>query len=230
MSAVPAGFWRRYVAWTLDAALLALPVLLLAWTPMVGAATALGAAFDALSMRVAAVMLEAMEAMPAALLPTRQMLDDPALQQAATALQSALGALLLLALPGFVARSLLWHVGFERSARQATPGQRALGLMVVDAGGQRLPAGHALLRFGAGALSWLTLNLGHALAALPPRHLTLHDRVSGTRVVCREPQATRLPPWARLWIAMQGLALLAFNGWLLQRALQAMQRGFDAGW
>ncbi|MDQ3495184.1 MAG: RDD family protein [Pseudomonadota bacterium] len=230
MSAVPAGFWRRYAAWTLDAALHALPVLLLAWTPMVVAALALGTTFDALAMRVAAVMLEAMKSMPSALLPTRQMLDDPALQHAATALQSALGDLLLTPLLGFVALSLLWHVGFERSARQATPGQRVLGLMVVDARGQRLPAGHALLRFGAGALSWLTLNLGHALAALPPRHLTLHDRVSGTRVVCRGPQATPLPPWARLWIAMHGLALLAFNGWLLQRALQAMQRAFDSGW
>jgi uncharacterized RDD family membrane protein YckC len=230
VSAVPAGFWRRYAAWTLDAALLALPVLLLAWTPMVAGAAALGAAFDALSMRMAALMLEAMGAVPSPLLLARKALADPELRHATTALQSALGALLLTPLPGFVALSLAWHVGFERSARQATPGQRALGLKVVDAGGRRLPAGHALLRFGAGALSWMTLNLGHALAALPPRHLTLHDRVSGTRVVLRDDTPTPLPQWARAWIALQLLALLAVNGWMLRLAMQAMQRGFDAAW
>lgn len=228
MSDAPAGFWRRYAAWTLDAATIGLPVLLLAWPAMTIAAAALIAAFDALSARLASLMLDGLASAQSPLLLSRQWLADPVLLQATRDLQSALGALLPPPLLGFVAASLAWHVGFERSARQATPGQRALGLIVVDDAGRRLPAGHALLRFFAGSLSWLTLNLGHAMAALPPSHLALHDRISGTRVRLRSDQAKALPLWAKAWIALQLLALLAANAWLLRVAMQAMQRGFDS--
>jgi uncharacterized RDD family membrane protein YckC len=228
MSHAPAGFWRRYAAWTLDAAIIGLPVLLLAWPVMTTAKAALGAAFAALSARLATLMLDGLASAQSPLLLSRQWLADPALLQATGALQSALGALLLPPLLGFVAASLAWHVGFERSRRQATPGQRALGLVVIDDAGRRLPAGYALLRFAAGSLSWLTLNLGHAMAALPPRHLALHDRVSGTRVRLRDPDAKALPAWAKAWIALQLLALLVANAWLLHVAMQAMQHGFDA--
>jgi uncharacterized RDD family membrane protein YckC len=224
----PAGFWRRYAAWTLDAATVGLPVLLLAGPAMADAAAALGVAFDALSTRLATLMLDGLASAQSPLLLSRQWLADPALLQATQDLQSALGALLLPPLLGFVAASLAWHVAFERSRRQATPGQRALNLIVVDDAGRRLPAGHALLRFLAGTLSWLTLNLGHALAALPPRHLALHDRVSGTRVCLRGDRAKPLPAWAKAWIALQLLALLVANAWLLHVAMQAMQRGFDS--
>lgn len=228
MNGAPAGFWRRYAAWTLDAAIIGVPVLLLAWPAMTTAAAALGASFDALSARLATLMLDGLASAQSPLLLSRLWLADPLLLQATRDLQSALGALLLPPLLAFVALSLTWHVVFERSARQATPGQRALGLIVVDDAGRRPPAGHALLRFLAGSLSWLTLNLGHALAALPPRHLALHDRVSGTRVCLRSDQAKPLPPWAKAWIALQLLALLAANAWLLHVAMQAMQRGFDS--
>lgn len=223
----PAGFWRRYAAWTLDAALIGLPVLLLAWPGIAAAITALGAAFDALSGGLSARLVEDLPSTAALLSRPQALLADPVLRQSVDGLRSALGALLLPPLLGFVVVSLAWHVTFERSGWQATPGQRALGLVVVDDAGRRLPAGHALLRFCAGALSWLTLNLGHALAALPPRHLALHDRLSGTRVLRRD-AAARLPPWARAWIALQLLALLIANAWLLHAAMQAMQRGFDS--
>jgi uncharacterized RDD family membrane protein YckC len=228
VSGAPAGFWRRHAAWTLDGALVGLPVLLLAWSAMPQAAGALGAAFDALSARLAGLMLDGLASAQSPLLLSRQWLADPVVLQATGTLQSALGALLLPPLLGFVAASLAWHVAFERSRWQATPGQRALGLIVVDDAGRRLPAGHALLRFLAGSLSWLTLNLGHAMAALPPHHLALHDRVSGTRVCLRSHQAKAIPGWAKLWIALQLLALLAANAWLLRVAMQAMQRAFDA--
>lgn len=226
MSDAPAGFWRRQAAWSLDAVLVGLPVLLLCWPGIAAASASLGAAFDTLAAMLAARMLEGVQRSPSLLPLAQALLADPALRQATAALQSALATLLLPPLSAFVAASLAWHVGFERSAWQATPGQRALGLAVVDDAGRRLPAGHALLRFGAGALSWLTLNLGHALAALPPRHLALHDRISGTRVVLRH-GIPRLPAWARAWIALQLLALLAFNAWLLQAMLQALQRQFE---
>jgi hypothetical protein len=43
-----------------------------------------------------------------------------------------------------------------------------------------------LLRHAAGSLSWLTLNLGHLLAALPPHKRALHDWIAGARVVHRQ--------------------------------------------
>ena len=45
---------------------------------------------------------------------------------------------------------------------------RAFGLKVTDVQGRRLKAGHALQRHLAAGLSWLTLNLGHAMALFPP--------------------------------------------------------------
>jgi hypothetical protein len=52
--------------------------------------------------------------------------------------------------------------------------------------------------------------------------------VSGTRVCLRGDRAKPLPAWAKAWIALQLLALLAANAWLLHVAMQAMQRGFDS--
>ena len=152
----------------------------------------------------------------------RQLLGDPAIAAAADRLQSALGAILCTPLLVYVALALPWSVLFEQSPWQATPGKRALGLVATDARGRRLKGGHALLRFLAAALSWLTLNIGHALAALPP-HLALHDRVSETRVL-RRGASSRLPGWAKAWLLAQLLAALAAFAWLflwLQAAMQA---------
>jgi len=222
----PAGFWRRYAAWSLDAVLVAVPVLLFAWPGLGGRVAAIGAAFEALSATLASRMADGLVSMQSPLLLARQWLQDPALRDAATALQSALGALLLPPLVGFVAVALVYDVAFERSSWRATPGKRALGLAVVDDAGRRLKAGHALLRFVAGALSWLTLNLGHALAALPPGHLALHDRVSGTRVVRTAPGAA-VPAWAKAWLMLQLFAFVAANAWAFAALSQAMQSALE---
>jgi len=44
------------------------------------------------------------------------------------------------------------------------------------------------LREAASLLSWLTLNLGHALALAAPRRQALHDRIAGTRILLRQPR------------------------------------------
>src|SRR5690606_12838978 len=121
---------------------------------------------------------------------------DPALLAAAGALQSAVFALLSVALAAFVPLFLAWCVAFERSRWQATPGKRALGLRVVAADGTRAGLGAVVLRFVAGTLSWLTLNLGHLMAALPPQHAALHDHLSGTRVRLADDVREALPAWA----------------------------------
>lgn len=222
---IPAGFWRRYAAWTLDAVPIAAVALLFTAPGFDGRIAALRAASDALSATMATLMIEGLQSMQSPLLLAQQWLRDPALRAGAAALQSALGALLLPPLIGFVAIALVYGVAFERSPWQATPGKRALGLVVVDERGQSITAGHALLRFLAGALSWLTLNLGHALAALPPRHLALHDRVSGARVV--RMAATAMPAWAKAWLLLQLCVFVAANAWAFATLSRAMQAAIE---
>ena len=223
---VPAGFWQRYAAWTLDAVPIAALALLFAASGSGDRIAALRAAFEALSATMATLMIDGLESTQSPLLLAQHWLRDPALREGAATLQSALGALLLPPLAGFVAVALVYDVGFERSPWRATPGKRALGISVVDERGRRIKAGHALLRFCAGALSWLTLNLGHAMAALPPQHLALHDRISGTRLVRTSADAT-MPAWAKAWLMLQLCAFVAANALAFAAMSHAMQEAVE---
>ena len=222
----PAGFWRRYAAWSLDAAPLAAVATALAWRWLVPAATALVAAERGL---VAATAQALDAALAAGIDPTalaRHLLDDPGLHAAAAALEAALGGLVGPWLLAYAAVALPWHVLGEASARQGSPGKRLLGLAATDTGGARLGLGRAFARHLASALSWLTLNLGHLLAALPPQRRALHDLLAGARVL----QATDapLPRWARAWLALQGcagLGALLWLWWRLSRGLAAALAG-----
>jgi uncharacterized RDD family membrane protein YckC len=123
--------------------------------------------------------------------------------------------------------ALLWHVGGERSRWQGSPGKHALRLRVVDADADRRPTlAQSLLRHVAGALSWLSLNLGHALAAVPPQRRALHDYLARSRVV--SDGDGQLPAWARAWLWLQVLLVAAAIGWLLQREFAALHAGLDA--
>ena len=82
------------------------------------------------------------------------------------------------ALPAFA-----WHVAGDLSRWRGSPGKHWLGLRVETLDGSAPAPLQAMLREAGSALSWLTLNLGHALAFVPPRRQSLHDRVARTRVV-----------------------------------------------
>ena len=115
-----------------------------------------------------------------------------------------------------------YHIVFEQTAWRGTPGKRLLGIVVADRSGAAPTLSLSLLRNGAGLLSWATLNLGHALAALPPEYRALHDRIAGTRVLAQGPGP--MPQWARIWLIAQGvLFVLACVGvaWWAQQALNA---------
>ena len=217
-----AGFWARYAAWSLDAACL-LPLVALLGASKIG--YALGDAGDALRTlgnEAPRLLFSALDTLQPPMDTARQLLSDPALAAAVARLQSSIATILVTPVLLYVLLALPWSVLFEQSPWQATPGKRALGLVVTDAQGRRLKAGHALLRFLAAALSWLTLNIGHAMAALPP-HLALHDRVSDTRVL-RSAGSGRLPLWAKAWLLAQAVAAVAGFAWLflwLQAAMQA---------
>jgi uncharacterized RDD family membrane protein YckC/Tfp pilus assembly major pilin PilA len=79
--------------------------------------------------------------------------------------------------------SALYHALQEASSAQATLGKRALGIKVTDDAGRRLTFAHALGRWFAAALSYLTAYVGFLMAAFSDRKRALHDIVAGTLVV-----------------------------------------------
>lgn len=231
----PGGFWRRAAAWSLDALPAGAIALALCRTGLQAAAASTAAAWTTLagSMagHMAAVILASDIAAPpgppelAAML--RGMLHDPALLAAADALHQALLSLAGPPLAAFVLVFMAWCVGFEASRAQATPGKRALGLRVVAVHGAAAGTDALLLRFLAGTLSWLSLNIGHAMAAAPPRHAALHDRISRTRVVLDNRASKRLPAWAGLWLAALGLLSLLACVWLAASMTASLQAALE---
>ena len=179
----PAGFWRRSAAWTLDALAILAVVDVLAWSRLLAGWLAAATAMQVFSERTADAMFDAMmQGTPVpAMVP--QLLHDPRLLESAAALHSALWGFFAPLVLGYALLALVVHVGGELSPWQGSPGKRLLGLKVTGMDGARLAWPRALLRHAAGLLSWLTLNLGHALAALPPERRALHDRIAGARVV-----------------------------------------------
>lgn len=221
MTAPAAGLARRYAAWSLDAVVVGSLALAFTATRIRAASEALDAAFAALSDRMTAQLGTAVlqGGDPGAL--AAQLLADPAIHAGSEAVQSALFALVLPPLLAYALIGLLYHVVGEASRWQGSPGQHALGLVVARADGARASALQLAWRYLASSLSWLTLNLGHALALVSP-HRTLHDLLSGTRV-SQAPDAGRLPAWAKTWLALQALAVVFATAWGLLRYLALLQ-------
>lgn len=213
---LPAGFWRRAAAWTLDIALLS-PLLLLALAaPWQAVGQALAGTNAALQDWLLARLLAPTP--PSLLGLAHEVLADPVLRAPVEAPQGALGAALLATALRGGAIAGLYFIGFEASAWAATPGKRLLRLRVAALDGQPAGPARAALRFVAGALSWLTLNIGHALAGWRSDRRALHDLVAGTQVLGRGP----MPVWARAMLAavvaatlLAPLAVLAWTLWTM---------------
>ena len=198
----PAGFWRRAAAWSLDWLMLSPMALLLVRTPLATANAALSNLLGALQDWLLEHAMLAPHVSVFGL--AHQAAQDPDLHQSLTdgsaTLQWALASASLRA----AAVAVPWFVGFEASAWAATPGKRLLGLRVADMAGRRPSLARAVARFAAGSLSWLTLNLGHALAGWRRDHRALHDLVAGTQVRGRGPT----PRWARAFVFAIALLVL----------------------
>ncbi|HRN61615.1 MAG TPA: RDD family protein [Luteimonas sp.] len=226
-SAAPAAFLHRCAAWSIDMALLLVAVLLACASRIHDGVVRIAAAFDALVQSMARDMVDLLlpGGTPTAL--AQRWLAEPHMRETITALSDAIAATVLPPLLLLTVLALAWFTLFESSPWQATPGKRLLGLRVVDAAGARVGPARAALRHLAGALSWLTLNLGHLLALVPPRRQALHDRIARTRVMQEDADA-KLPAWAAAWLLLQALAAVAATAWLFIATQAAMQRAFDA--
>jgi uncharacterized RDD family membrane protein YckC len=91
----------------------------------------------------------------------------------------------------FVFYLIWWGVGLfyfatlESSEAQSSFGKRALGIKVTDLEGRRISFKHAMGRWFAAALSYMSLYIGFLMAAFTQRKQGLHDMVAGTLVVDR---------------------------------------------
>lgn len=180
-AAVPAGFWRRTVAYAIDWLLLSL---LLSWLVLPMLADAWAAIVElhgALQDWLVDKLLSG-TALPSPMDLMHSVLADPALRELVNSATARLTLGLLQASGLCLGAAALYFIGFEASRWQATPGKRLLGLRVRDTEGKPLGLGQSAARFLAGSVSWLSLNLGHALAGWRRDGRALHDLIAGTRV------------------------------------------------
>ena len=216
----PAGFWRRYAAWSLDWTLLA-PLLALLLAPLcVRVWQQLLVLYHSLEQWTYARMLAAEGGLPSPLALSYELLADPVFAQSVRGGSERLLATLAQAALVAFGVSALYFVASEASPWQATPGKRLLRLRVQGAEGGAIGPLRALGRHLAGALSWALLNLGHAMAGWREDRRALHDLLAGTQVMARG----EMPRWARAWLLLQaGLLaalLLGLLGWFGLRLLQ----------
>jgi uncharacterized RDD family membrane protein YckC/Tfp pilus assembly major pilin PilA len=96
---------------------------------------------------------------------------------------SAMPALLM-----FVLAVAIWVYFplWESSAKQASPGKMALGLIVTDEHGNRLGFWHAFGRFAGKIVSGMIFNIGYMMAGWTGRKQALHDLMAGTFVVRKQ--------------------------------------------
>jgi uncharacterized RDD family membrane protein YckC len=81
----------------------------------------------------------------------------------------------------------LYFALMESSAKQATLGKMALGIIVTDLDGRRIGFGRATGRYFAKILSALTLGIGFLMAGFTERKQALHDMVASCLVVMGPP-------------------------------------------
>lgn len=219
----PARFWPRYAAWSLDAAMVAALIAPFLWTRTARELRTLEQGFIDLLDRFYGALAAQLDADGAP--NVFALLSDTSIERAIAALETSLLRAIGVPTLVFAIAMLGWHVAGECSRWQGSPGKHALGLRVVDRAGAAPGIARSVARQFAGLLSWLTLNIGHAMAAIAPHHLALHDRLSGTRVVRDD---APLPAWARGWIVLQAGIAAAFTflmaGHLASLAQAAVER------
>jgi hypothetical protein len=218
----PAGFWRRYAAYSLDLFAIGLLCLPLLWSRLQDAANVAVGAADTLLDRIFPMLDQYSSGAGVVPWDVLDLARDPALHR--LMLQPA-ADLLGLGLQGtviVVAVAALWFIAGESSRWQASPGKHLLGLRVTDLHGARCGRGRIALRFVAGAPSWLLLNLGHAMAGVTPGKRALHDYLAGTRVELAPGASPAMPRGARGWLLLQAAAFFGIVGFVVMRYVQLL--------
>ena len=151
-----AGFWKRVIAYSVDAVLLQVAGAIIIW------------------------LLIDSEAMTAELYVIAQLASQDILaahQRFSALIFDPQALAITLGIPA------LYNIVFVASPWQATPGKRWYGLQVVTVNGGRVSLPGALLRHAACAISWLPMGLGFLMPLLHKEKAALHDLIAGTRVI-----------------------------------------------
>ena len=85
--------------------------------------------------------------------------------------------------PVLIVTGWLYFALMESSAKQATLGKMALGIVVTDMGGKRLSFGRATGRFFGRIISGLILGIGYLMIAFTEKKQGLHDMIANTLVI-----------------------------------------------
>jgi len=84
----------------------------------------------------------------------------------------------------FILLGWIYHAALESSPWQGTLGKRALGIIVTDANGARLDFWHASGRFFSRIVTnMVPLAIGYAIAGFTRRKQALHDLIASTLVL-----------------------------------------------
>jgi uncharacterized RDD family membrane protein YckC len=162
-----AGFWKRVVAYIVDAFILWIPNLII--TNLLG---------------VTAAQMAMMHAIENAN-------NDPAV------IMAAYGVFWSAMLPALGVQTLVTWAYFalcESSAMQATPGKLAMGIRVTDDEGRRISFLRATGRHFGKIISTFTLFIGFMMAGWTERKQALHDMMASTLVVNGRANAARNNP------------------------------------
>jgi uncharacterized RDD family membrane protein YckC len=83
--------------------------------------------------------------------------------------------------------TVLYYSIMESSNLQASVGKLALGLVVLDEGGQKLDFTKALVRNLCKVISWVIFGIGFIMAGFTDKKQGLHDIIAKTLVVKKQP-------------------------------------------
>lgn len=150
-----AGFWIRFVAYLIDAVVISFieGVLIIPLLILLGFNAAFFQSFT-----------ELQEVDPVVLIP--------AIISAGTGIYLSIFLI-----------TWLYYAVMQSGPRQATVGKMALGLIVIDANGDRLSFGRASLRFFSKIISNAILMIGYIMAGFTSRKQALHDMIANTYVI-----------------------------------------------
>lgn len=216
----PAGFWRRYAAYSADASAISLLALPLLWSRLQDAWFVFDEGLPTLQSRIWELLDLSLAREDAPLRMLGLFTGDEVLRAGMAGLVVELLWLALAVSLVLFAVAAAWFISFESSRWQASPGKRLLGLRVTDVHGARCGPGRIALRFVAGIPSWFALHLGHALAAWSPGKRALHDYLAGTRVELAPGAAAAMPPGGRSWLLLQAALFFGAVGFIGLRYVQ----------
>lgn len=205
---------ERSAAWIVDFLPAAICVALVQSALGFGSSALVREGIDGLSRDLLEQLLQDVDAGEPLLSAALAISVDPAIHASATAFAVSVTVLLFKLVALYFVAAALWQLPVAIRTG-ATLGQRLFGLSMretADQSGRPPRASALILRFVTAGISWLTLNIGHAMVFLPPQYQTLHDRIAGIEVTGRDAPRNRQRARMTLWLA--GAVGLAAVIWL----------------